>query len=341
MMVFAIVIMLMGYAINYPKHIQLPFSLFTFLLLNTLMGATMGVLTGFVDYTYIKRIDSKKSFKLLFFYKTISYIASTVFVCFMVGIINYFFYAEAFKSLNPGENVHNVVLYYLISVFVFSGLIGVFISFLSQASIKFGKGVLISLITGKYHKPEVENRIFMFLDIKGSTKYAEKLGHIKYSELLQDCIYDLNAEVMHAHAQIFQYVGDGVVLTWQMGSPAENLDCIEFFFRFIKRLNNDQKYYTEKYGFVPDYKAGVNCGIVTATEIGNLKREIAFHGDTINTAARIQELCSDMNKQLLVSENMVQLANFNDQFDAQQLGEFEFRGKEQIVNVYSVELISK
>ncbi|MBI9034486.1 MAG: adenylate/guanylate cyclase domain-containing protein [Bacteroidales bacterium] len=305
------------------------------------MGVLIGTLTGYVDFTYIKRINHKKSFRLLFLYKTISYISSIVFVCVLAGIIINNYYSDFFREVNLGENVQNIIFYYLVSIFVYSSLIGLFISFLSQASIKFGKGVLLSLITGKYYKPEVENRIFMFLDIKGSTKHAEKLGHIKYSELLQDCIYDLNAEVMHTHAQIFQYVGDGVVLTWKMGSPDENLDCIEFFFRFVKRLNADKKYYTEKYGFVPNYKAGVNGGIVTATEIGNLKREIAYHGDTINTAARIQELCSDMNKQLLVSENMIRLANLSDQFSSESLGEFEFRGKEKIVKVYSVDLMKK
>jgi hypothetical protein len=38
----------------------------------------------------------------------------------------------------------------------------------------------ISYLTGFYHKPRQEMRIFMFLDMRSSTAIAERLGHNNY-----------------------------------------------------------------------------------------------------------------------------------------------------------------
>ena len=47
-----------------------------------------------------------------------------------------------------------------------------------------------------------------------------------------------------------------------------------------------------KYGETPIFNAGMDAGVVTVTEIGDIKRDLAFHGDVLNTAARIQGLCN-------------------------------------------------
>ena len=80
--------------------------------------------------------------------------------------------------------------------------------FILQFSDKFGQGILLNFVMG--------NRIFLFMDLKDSTSIAEKLGHVKYSRLLQDCYYELTEVVTKHSAQICQYVGDEVVLSWKL-----------------------------------------------------------------------------------------------------------------------------
>ena len=89
------------------------------------------------------------------------------------------------------------------------------------------------MMTGKFYKPREENRIFMFVDLKGSTTIAEKIGHKKYSLLLQDCFRDFSI-VAKYNAQIYQYVGDEVVVSWK----AENKNYNNFYLLFspFKRL---------------------------------------------------------------------------------------------------------
>jgi len=38
----------------------------------------------------------------------------------------------------------------------------------------------------------------------------------------------------------------------------------------------------------------MNAGVVTVAEVGKYKKEIAYHKDTINTAARIQVKCNEL-----------------------------------------------
>ena len=55
-----------------------------------------------------------------------------------------------------------------------------------------------------------------------------------------------------------------------------------------KKIESFCDYYRYKYGVVPVFKAGMNCGTVPVAEIGELNKQIAYHGDVINPASRIQ-----------------------------------------------------
>lgn len=204
---------------------------------------------------------------------------------------------------------------------------------------KFGPGNLWKLLIGKYHVPVAENRIFMFLDLKDSTGYAEKLGHISYSQLIQDCFGYLNNILDDHDAQIYQYVGDEVVLTWDMDNPLSVENSIAFFYSYQRLLHRKRDRFMVKYGFVPEFKAGINQGRVTVAEVGNIKREIAYHGDVLNTGARIQSICNEFKKSLLVSETFAARMNTIDHFKKEFVAHLNLRGKSKAIDIFSVEPI--
>ena len=55
-------------------------------------------------------------------------------------------------------------------------------------------------------------------------------------------------------------------------------------------------------------------GMVTAVEVGDIKRDIAYHGDTLNTAARIQSICNSYEKKFLSSANVLKNIQINNRF---------------------------
>ena len=208
------------------------------------------------------------------------------------------------------------------------------LSLLRQISLMLGEGNLSKLLLGRFYSPHEELRIFMFLDLQASTSLAERLGHITYSKLIQDCFNDLGVVVSNK-AEIYQYVGDEAVLTWPLEDGLHLQNCIKAFHNFKEQLQKNRTRYEEQYQCLPHFKAGMHSGIVTVTEVGKYKKEIAYHGDTINTAARIQGQCNAFESELLISE---QLKNQLDatQYSYTALGEVPLKGKKEGVRVYAV-----
>ena len=79
---------------------------------------------------------------------------------------------------------------------------------------------------GVYHSPKEIERIFLFIDLKSSTSIAEKLGNIKYSEFLIDYYYDITDALLMADAEIYQYVGDEIILSWPFKKGIQDAKCI-------------------------------------------------------------------------------------------------------------------
>ena len=59
-----------------------------------------------------------------------------------------------------------------------------------------GQNVILNCITGHYHRPRPEQRVFLFIDIEGSTTLAERLGDLAFHRLVDRFVIDLSgAEV--------------------------------------------------------------------------------------------------------------------------------------------------
>jgi len=262
-----------------------------------------------------------------------------LFGCLLVLLMSRFFaffqgnisFAQVFPSFF-GKLTSDSTQVFFLYVFTVSGLF----NFYNQMRVMIGGRILKNLMLGKYHHPKEEKRIFMFLDLKGSTTHGEKLGHIIFSELIQDCFRDLTDAAIKHQVEIYQYVGDEAVLTWTIEEGLEDSNCLMTFFEFQKSIEENKEYYTEKYGFVPEFKAGANMGMVTVAEVGVLKRDISYHSDVLNTAARIEGKCNDYNKNLLISGELKSNLENHEFLSFELLGTLPLKGKENKVDIYHV-----
>ena len=73
---------------------------------------------------------------------------------------------------------------------------------------------LFYLLTGKYHRPVQEQRIFLFLDIKGSTVLVERLDPIETRSLIGKLFFDTCVVVADHDGEIHRFTGDGFVAVW-------------------------------------------------------------------------------------------------------------------------------
>ncbi|AZQ65038.1 adenylate/guanylate cyclase domain-containing protein [Flammeovirga pectinis] len=196
-----------------------------------------------------------------------------------------------------------------------------------------GPELFKSVIQGNYYTPKEENRIFMFMDLYNSTSIAECLGHMKYSMLIQECYRTMTDAISHNKASVYQYVGDEIVLTWLTEKGIKNNRCIRLFFDIEATLKSRSEYFMKEFGVVPEFKAGIHSGVVATSQIGVIKREVAYHGDTVNATSRLQEKCKELGVSMLVSDALADKLDLS----MKDMGTHKFRGKHQSIKIFTVD----
>lgn len=202
-----------------------------------------------------------------------------------------------------------------------------------QFNTKFGEGNIWNMVRGKYQTPKEEQRIFMFVDLNSSTTIAEKLGDEKYHQLLKDFFTDITNPILDNKGEIYQYVGDEVIVAWKFENGIEQTRCIDCFFDMKKELAKHSSRYLKKYELLPVFKAGIHCGKVVAGEVGIIKRDITFSGDVLNTTSRIQGKCKEFNAEIVASDDLITSLQLKGKYTTQFLGSIKLRGKEKDVDL--------
>jgi adenylate cyclase len=301
------------------------------------LGLLYGTGIGLAGYYLDKRYFRKLPLGLVIIYKVA--IAISLFT--LMLLVLKFVVLEIFISRTltfAGFRLHEKswdYLFYLLLTYYF--VMTLVISFINQVNTKYGPGVLVPLLLGRYRTPRDEERIFMFMDLKSSTTIAERLGHLKYSAMIRDCFADIN-EVLYAfRAQVYQYAGDEIIVMWPTSEGLQDARCIRFYFAVTRQFQRRSRYFHDTYGVVPVFKAGMHMGIVTAVEIGEIKKDIAYHGDTLNTAARIQALCSPLGRNFLVSKRVIDGVDRNELLTLEYLGLTELKGRSEKIDLVAVD----
>lgn len=168
-----------------------------------------------------------------------------------------------------------------------------------------GPSTLGNLVTGRYHRPREEERIFMFVDIAASTGIAERIGNLRFHALLSRFFADLTTPVVENGGTIYRYVGDEMIVTWPMADAARNARPIRAYAQMRTLLARQRPAYEAAFGLAPEFRVALHAGPVVTGEMGSWKREITFLGDVVNSTARIEAACRETGRQALVSKDLV------------------------------------
>ena len=316
----------MGLENHLPTHFSVA--------LNLTLGTVAGILFASSELFFNRPKFKRWSFRNILILKAIVYFLGAKLMMLM-GIIISSHAADQFLNFEVIQELLTSKVFWVILVYFF--IVIILITFVRAVSQKFGPGNLWKMLKGTYYQPQEDQRIFMFLDLKSSTTIAEAIGHIKFSEFIQDCFYDLNEIVPKYKAEIYQYVGDEAILSWTYQDGFDKSNCIEVFFAYMNRLQEKSDYYLTKYGSIPEFKAGLHFGKVTVAEVGVVKKEIAYHGDVLNTAARIQDQCNVFQQKLLVSKDLLNKLVLQSPLKSIDIGEVQLKGKTQTVTLYGIQ----
>jgi adenylate cyclase len=227
----------------------------------------------------------------------------------------------------PGETSGDVLFGLAVS-FVFV--------FILDVNSLLGQNVLLNFITGRYYAPRLESGVFLFIDMEGSTGLAERLGPLAFHRLVNRFVNDLTQPIVAAHGEIHRYIGDELIATWKLKEGIAGGHCVAACFAAIDQLAKRTPDYCREFGAAVTVRAGLHCGPVVTGEMGMVRKEIVFLGDTVNTAARIQELCRETGDRVLASADLIDRLELPSGIAKRSLGDLRLRGKGADLALYAL-----
>ena len=300
----------------------------------------MGFLHGLVEVLWMKKKFRNRSFWMKILFKSTVYLLMIIlFLATLTLLINSIRYNGS--PWEP-EVVKSLIQFYTAfafwSIVLYMTIIADVALFFSEVRDYLGGSIFYNYSFGTYFKPKKETRIFMFLDMKSSTTIAEKMGHARYFDLIKTYYADMTDPLLETYGEIYQYVGDEIVVSWSEKEGLEKNNCLRCFQKINESIQRSGDSYRAEFGFVPEFKAGIHVGEVTTGEIGTLKKEIIYTGDVLNTSARIQSLCNHYNARILISKPLKELLLETAEITFTEIGDITLRGKTRSMPLYKVDL---
>jgi adenylate cyclase len=178
----------------------------------------------------------------------------------------------------------------------------------------------------------------LFADVKGFTSLSEQLSPREVQDLLNEYLHEMTEVIFSYNGTLDKYIGDGIMALFgapQLGDPADSnqyaaqavdaaLGMIAAHKRLVEKLDPSKSF---------AFRIGVNTGPVYAGFFGTRQRlEYTVIGDTVNTASRLEGK-ADLNS-VLISEATCKA--IGDNFIVQEMGDFQLKGKAQLVHTYKV-----
>jgi len=177
----------------------------------------------------------------------------------------------------------------------------------------------------------------MFLDLNNSTALAERLGNLDFFKLLSTYFADITDCIIDRDGEIYQYVGDEVVVSWTIERGLRQANCIQCFFDIREEVDKRSAFYQAQFGVVPEFKGGIHLGKAIVGEIGIIKKDIVYSGDILNTTARILELSKHHEHKLIITKALYQrLTPKPEEYNFHCLGEVNLRGKDVHLELWTV-----
>jgi class 3 adenylate cyclase len=153
------------------------------------------------------------------------------------------------------------------------------------------------------------------------------MGPVRFHELLNDFFRDIADAALECDAEIHKYVGDEAILTWPSARALGDSDCLACPFVARDFMEANRQSYVNRFGAVPEFRAALHCGEIVAGEIGAVRHEIAYVGDTLNVTARLLDAAKTMGRDVLVSADLLERAILPSGIKAEPLPTLTVRGR--------------
>lgn len=171
----------------------------------------------------------------------------------------------------------------------------------------------------------------MFVDVRDFTPYAESHSAEETVQLLSSLFELIVPTVLDAGGHVNKYLGDGAMAVF--GAPNELAHHADAALATAVEV---QRLVADRFGGEVRIGIGINTGEVIAGTIGGGgKLEFTLIGDTVNVAARVEQLTKDTGDAVLITE-ATRVALSTPRPRSTKRGAFDLKGKSSSVTVHAV-----
>jgi len=213
------------------------------------------------------------------------------------------------------------------TAFWFALAIAFTISLMLEMARLLGPKGFANFVTGRYGRPRREERVFLFADVEGSTAIAERIGDVAFHHFLNTLFFELTEPILARRGEIYRYVGDEVIVSWPIADGLRHAACLRCAMDLQARTRAVGPKFVARYGVAPAIRCALHAGPVVVGEMGDVRKEIAILGDTVNTTARLESAARTLGARVLLSEELAVRLPETPEILLGSLGAVEFDGK--------------
>jgi adenylate cyclase len=181
---------------------------------------------------------------------------------------------------------------------------------------------------------EVRPCTILVTDIANYTSISEELTPKEIVLMLNEYFSVLVNIIQNHKGVVNKFIGDSIFAMFNV--PLDDIDHAANGIRAaleIEKISLNRKFGKNR---LLSTRIGINTGVVVAGNIGSADRmEYTVIGDDVNIASRLEQLNKEHGTHVLLGENTYELAK--DFFKFKKLGDFQLKGKEKSIQVYTVE----
>jgi adenylate cyclase len=181
----------------------------------------------------------------------------------------------------------------------------------------------------------------MFTDLRGFTTFSEVRPPELVIEALNTYFDETSDSILEHGGTLVAYRGDGFLAVF--GAPIEIEDHADRALATARDMLDVRlprfNEWLRRNGRGEEIRMGVglNSGPFMAGNVGSLRRlEYTVHGDTVNTAARIESMTKTVGNPILMAES-TRDALLRPPADLHHVGEFEIRGRNSTVSLWTLQ----
>jgi adenylate cyclase len=183
----------------------------------------------------------------------------------------------------------------------------------------------------------------LVVDIRNYTGLSEALPAESLSRVVGRWFQQTQEIIERNGGSIDKFIGDAVMAFWlKARTEGDNRHVVGPIQTALEMVALAEGFNQEVVATSPALGfrvgCGINCGQAIMGNIGvDARRDFTAVGDSVNVAFRLEKLCKELKREIVLSEDLVKAAG--DAFTFEDLGPQKIRGKAQDLRVFSVKRV--